>query len=156
MDRASESLKCDVEAACRWLRGKTTKVGVMGFSLGGGLAVLATASSWADAAVVVSASIDRLDRLAGPRPTKPKATLVLASELDPKRAEAAKVLDARGEDPKRTIVFPGAAHSMALFAERAEAKEAALVWLAQLLGAVPYAPPTPTPVPPPATSTPAP
>ena len=139
----------DVEAACKWLREKTPKVGVMGLSLGGNLAVLATASAWADTAVVVSANIAKLGLLAGGRPTKPRATLVLASDRDPGRADSAKVLDATGEAPKRTTVYSGASHSLGLLNDHADAKEAALAWLAERLGATPHTPPTPAPAPPP-------
>ena len=136
----------DVEAACAWLRQRSPRVGVLGLSLSGDLAVLATASGWADAAVAVSANADQLPALAGSRPTVPRATLVLASESDPGRAESARALDRAGLSPKSLSLYPGAAHALDLLVQRPEAWKAAVGWLGELLGAVP--PPVPVvPVP---------
>jgi len=142
----------DVEAACRWLRARTAKVGVVGLSLGGNLAVLATARGQADAAVVVSANAERLDSLAGDRPAAARAALFIASEDAPQRAESAKALLTAAAEPKKLLLVPGAAHNLALFEEYPEAKAAMLDWLVKQLGATPgptmsAAPATPTPPP---------
>lgn len=136
----------DVEAAGKWLRGRTAKVGAMGLALGANLVVLATASGWADAGVALSATTDRLAPLAGGRPTKPEATLFVASEEDPGRAAAAQELSAKEGEPRKLIVVPGSAHNLALFGEHPRTKEEAYAWLVERLGATPLAP-APTPVP---------
>lgn len=142
----------DVEAACAWLRSRASKVGAMGVSLGANLAVLATASRWADAGVAISANVERLAALAGGRPAAPNALLVIASEVDPERAASARALDASGGAPKRLLIVPGAAHNLALLAEHPEVGRAAFEWLVERLGA---AAPGPTPTPTPAAAPPA-
>jgi alpha-beta hydrolase superfamily lysophospholipase len=131
----------DVEAACVWLRGRAGKVGVMGLSVGANLAILATASGWADTAVAISASTERLGALAGKRPTAPRSLLVLAAEADPGRATSAQNLLQAASEPKGSRLFPGAAHNLDLLTQHPEALEAALSWLADRLEAVP--PPSP-------------
>ena len=130
-----------MEAACAWLKQRTPRVGVLGLSLSGDLAVLATASGWADAAVSVSANAELLASLAGSRPTIPRATLVLASEGDPGRGGVRPALDRSGRDPKKLLLLPGTAHDLDIFRQRPEAWQTALDWLAERLGAVP--PPAP-------------
>jgi alpha-beta hydrolase superfamily lysophospholipase len=137
----------DVEAACRWLRERAPKVAVLGLSTGGNLAVIATASRWAGAAVAVSANIDRLNPLAGTRPKTARATLFLAAQDDPRRAASARAYLAAAEEPKEMLIFPGAAHNLALLAEKPEAKAAALDWLAGQLGSTPLPTPAPSPTP---------
>lgn len=144
----------DVDAACAWLRARAPKVGVVGFSLSGNLAVLATATGWAEAGVSVSANAERLPALAGSRPSSPRGLLVLASEKDPGRAESARALDAAGRDPKSIVLYPGTAHAVELFRTEPAAQAAAIAWLEARLGPIPP-PPTPTPVPSP-TAAPAP
>ncbi len=116
----------DVEAACTWLRTKAPKVGVVGLSLGGNLAVLATARGWADAAVVISANSERLEPLAGGKPAAPRATLFVASEEAPQRAASAKALLAAAAEPKKLLLVPGSAHNLVLLEEHPEAVEAML------------------------------
>lgn len=137
----------DVEAACKWLHGRSPKTGVIGLSTGGNLAVIATAAHWADAAVVVSANITGLDSLASTRPKKARATLFLAAENDPHRADSARAFMAAAEEPKKMLIFAGSAHSLALFYDKPEAKAAALDWLAGQLGATPLPTPVPSPTP---------
>lgn len=138
----------DVEAACAWLRSRASKVSAMGVSLGGNLVVLATAARWVESGVAISANVDRLAVLSGGRPTAPAGLLVLATEDDPLRAASARALDASGGAPKRLLIFPGAAHNLALMAEHPEAKRSALEWLVERLGVVPPVPtPTPTALP---------
>lgn len=131
----------DVEAACRWLRERAPRLGVMGLSVGGNLAVIATASGWAEAGVALSAETERLTRLAGSRPRKPRATLLIASEEAPGRAAAARALHDAEETPRKLIIVPGAAHNLTLFTEHPETKDAAYAWLSERLGAPP--PPQP-------------
>ena len=133
----------DVEAACAWLRPRTSRLGIVGFSLSGNLAALATASGWAEAGVAVSANADRLARLAGTRPSVPHGLLVLASEQDPGRAESARELNAAGRDPKALVLYPGTAHALELLRAEPAAKAATFEWLEARLG--PVAPP-PAPV----------
>lgn len=152
----------DVEAACAWLRGRSPRVAVVGFSLSGDLAALATAAGWAEAGVSVSANAEQLPLLAGTRPSSPRGLLVLASEKDPGRAASARTLDALGRDPKSVVVYPGSAHSLELLRTEPAAKAATFAWLEARLGPVtpppapvePAAPavtPTPTPTPTPTT-----
>jgi alpha-beta hydrolase superfamily lysophospholipase len=140
----------DVEAACRWLRERASKVGVVGLSLGGNLAILASAEGLADAIVVVSANAERLPPLAGGRPTVPHAVLFLASEEAPNREESAQALFAAAGKPKEILLVPGSAHNLVLFAEHPETRAAMLNWLTARLGATPPPPPTPAPSPTPA------
>ena len=133
----------------------------MGLSLGANLAILATASRWADAAVSISANADKLGSLSGNRPGAARATLFLAAEDDPDRARSARELLAAAAEPKKALVYPGAAHNLSLFSAHPESAKAALSWLADRLrgetmsarettmSAVPP-PPTPTPGPTPA------
>ena len=146
----------DVEAACRWLRERAPKVGAVGLSLGGSLAVLASAGGLVDAAVVVSTNADRVAALAGGRPTAARDVLFIASERAPQRAESANALYAAAAGPKLLLLVPGAAHNLVLFSEHPEAEAAMFDWLVSHLGATPLptmtAPtPVPSPVPPPAT-----
>ena len=127
----------DVEAASAWLRERADRIGIVGLSLGGNLAVLATARGQADAAVVVSANAERLAPLAGGRPAAARAALFIASEDAPQRAESAKALLAAAAEPKNLLLVPGAAHNLVLFDEHPEAKAAMLDWLAGQLGATP-------------------
>jgi alpha-beta hydrolase superfamily lysophospholipase len=133
----SNAFPQDVKAACEWLRTRSRGVGVMGLSLGGNLAVLATASRWADTAVSVSANVERLPSLAGSRPTKARSLLALASQDDTARADSASKLADAAEPPKKAIVFPGSAHNLSLLGENPEAKRAAYDWLVKELGAQP-------------------
>lgn len=126
----------DVEAACAWLKTRASRIGVVGFSLSGNLAALATATGWAEAGVAVSPYAERLPALAGTRPKTPKGLLVLASEKDPGRAESAHALDAAGREPKSVVVYPGAAHALDLLRSEAAAKAAAYAWLEARLGPV--------------------
>ncbi len=133
----------DVETACLWLRGRARSVGVLGLSLGGNLAVLATANGWADAAVAVSANADRLKALAGTRSQSARGTLALAAENDAGRAASAQAITQAGREPRKLLLLPGAAHNLELL-DDPRAKNAAYDWLAERLGVVP---PTPTPTP---------
>ena len=133
----------DVEAACAWLRARAPRVGVLGLSLSGNLAALATATGCAEGGVAVSANADRLPQLAGTRPSSPRGLLVLASEKDPGRADSARALDASGQEPKRVLLYAGAAHALDLLRTEPAAKAAAYGWLEERLG--PVAPP-PVPV----------
>lgn len=141
----------DVEAACAWLRSRAPRIGVVGFSLSGNLAALATATGWAEAGVAVSTNAERLAALAGSRPAKPRGLLVLASKDDPGRAGSARSLDAAGRDPKSVVLYPGAAHALELLRTEPAAKAVAFAWLESRLGPV-----TPPPTPAPATPAPAP
>lgn len=146
----------DVEAACRWLRERAPRVGVVGLSLGGSLAVLASAGGLVEAAVVISTNADRIAALAGGRPAAARGALFIASEQAPQRAESARILLAAAAEPKKLLLVPGAAHNFVLFSEHPEAKAAMFDWLVSRLGATPLptmgAPtPVPSPVPPPAT-----
>ena len=138
----------DVEAAAAWLRGHARKTAALGFSTGGYLALLAAARGQVDTAIVVSVNEPRVAGLAGTRPPVPHALLLLACEEDPGRAESARKLEAAAKDPKRLLIFPGAAHNLAVLREHPEAEKAILAWLAERLGApAPPAPPTPPPTP---------
>jgi dienelactone hydrolase len=133
----------DVEAACAWLRSRSPHVGVIGLSLSGNLAALATATGWAEAGVAVSPNADSFGRLVGTRPSSPRGLLVLASEKDPGRADSARRLDAAGHNPKSVVLYKGAAHALELLRTEPAAKVAAFEWLEARLG--PLAPP-PAPV----------
>ncbi len=130
----------DVEAACAWLRPRASRLGVIGLSLSGNLAALATATGWAEAAVAVSANADRFEQLAGTRPKSPQGLLVLASEKDPGRADSARALHALGRPPKSVSLYPGAAHALALLQGEPKAKALAFDWLDARLGPVAPAP----------------
>ncbi len=69
----------DVEAACQWLKKRAKTTGILGLSLGGNLAVLASAEGLADAIVVVSSNAERLPPLAGGRTAKARGALFIAS-----------------------------------------------------------------------------
>ena len=143
----------DVEAACRWLRERARKTGLVGLSLGGNLALLASAQGLADAAVIVSANAERLSPLAGGRPTSARGALFIAAEQAPQRAGSARTLFAAAAEPKKLLLVPGSAHNFVLFSEHPEARAAMLDWLAARLGAVPLpsmSAPTPVPSPAPA------
>lgn len=137
LQTSSSAFPRDVEAACAWLRSRASRVGVVGLSLSGNLAALATATGWADAGVAVSAYAERLPALAGSRPTSARGLLVLASEADPGRAESARTLDAAGRAPKAVAVFPGAAHALDLLTFEPGAKKAAIEWLEARLSPIP-------------------
>lgn len=138
----------DVQAACVWLERRSSAVGIAGVSLGGQLAVIATASGWAEAGVAISANGDRLPQIAGARPTAGRNLLVLAAEQDPGRAASGRALYAAATGEKKLALYPGAAHNLGLFVEHPAAKDSALDWLAALLDAKAVVPPTPVPEPP--------
>lgn len=140
----------DVEAACRWLKGRAKATGIVGLSLGGNLAILASAERLADAIVVVSSNAERLPPLAGGRSTVARAALFIASEAAPRREESAQALFAAAAEPKQLLLVPGSAHNLVLFAEHPETKAAMLDWLTARLGATPLSLPTPAPSPSPA------
>lgn len=140
----------DVQAACAWLRERASRVGVVGLSTGGNLAVLAAARGWADAAVALSANAGTLARLAGGTLPEPRSTFLVAAVDDPGREASARALDAAGREPKGLVIVPGAAHNLALFQQHPKTRTAALDWMAEQLGAVPPVPATGAPEPPPA------
>jgi len=142
MQTSPNAFPRDVEAACAWLRSRSPRVGVLGLSLSGNLAALATANGWAESGVSVSANAEQLAPLAGPRPASPRGLLVLASEKDPGRAASARALDASGREPKSAVVYPGSAHALELLRTEPAAKEATFAWLEARLGPV-----TPPPAP---------
>jgi dienelactone hydrolase len=133
----------DVEAAVAWLRSRSPRLAVVGFSLSGNVAAIATANGWAEAGVSVSASSEPLASLAGSRSSAPRGLLVLASEKDPGRAASARALDAAGRDPKSVAVYPGSAHALELLRTEPAAKPALFAWLEARVG--PVTPP-PSPV----------
>ncbi|MGE5344354.1 MAG: alpha/beta hydrolase [Acidithiobacillales bacterium] len=133
----------DVEAACRWLRERSGKTGIVGLSLGGNLAILASAEGLADAVVVVSANSERLAPLAGGRSSTAHAALFIASEEAPDREKSAQALFATAADPKELLIVPGTAHNLVLFSEDPETKTAMLDWLVERLGAAPPTAPAP-------------
>jgi len=136
----------DVEAAAGWLRTRASRVGALGFSTGGTLALLAAARGQVDTAVAVSVNEPRIAGLAGPVAPVPRSVLLLACEADPGRASSARKLMAAAREPKRLLLFPGAAHNLAVLREHPEAMKAILAWLAERLGV-----PAPAPEKPPAT-----
>ena len=125
----------DVQAAAAWLKGRASKTAALGFSTGGYLALLAAARGQVDAAVVISVNEPRVAALAGETPPVPRALLLLACESDPGRADSAKKLEAAARAPKRLLLFPGAAHNLALLREHPEGERAVFDWLAARLGA---------------------
>jgi alpha-beta hydrolase superfamily lysophospholipase len=135
----------DVEAACRWLRERSAHIGIVGLSLGGNLAILASSEGLTDAVVIVSANAERLSVLTGGRPAAARAALFIASQEAPQREESAQSLFAAAAEPKELLLVPGAAHNFVLFTEHPETKAAMLDWLVKRLGAEP--PPAPTPAP---------
>jgi len=146
----------DVEAAGRWLKEKAKKTGAVGLSLGGNLAILASAQGLVDAIVVVSSNAERLSPLAGGRSTAARGVLFIAAEQAPQRAESARALFAAAAEPKKLLSVSGSAHNLVLFAEHPGTKEAMFAWLAERLGAAPPPVPTPAPSPTPAPATPTP
>jgi len=123
----------DVQAAAAWLKTRAPKTAALGFSTGGYLALLAAARGQVDAAIVISVNEPRLARLAGESPPVPRSLLLLACEADPGRADSAKKIEAAARAPKRLLLFPGAAHNLALLREHPEAEKAVFDWLAERL-----------------------
>jgi alpha-beta hydrolase superfamily lysophospholipase len=124
----------DVEAAAAWLRARAPKTAALGLSTGGYLALLAAARGQVDTAVVISVNEPRVAALAGAKPPVPRSLLLLACETDPGRADSAKKLEAAAQAPKRLLLFPGAAHNLAVLREHPEAEKAVFGWLAERLG----------------------
>lgn len=123
----------DVEAAAAWMKARAPKTAALGFSVGGYLALLAAARGQVDAAVVISVNEPRVADLAGAATPVPRSLFLLACEADPGRADSAKKLEAAAQAPKRVLLFPGAAHNLALLREHPEAEKAVLGWLAERL-----------------------
>ena len=123
----------DVEAAAAWMKARAPKTAAFGFSVGGYLALLAAARGQVDAAIVISVNEPRVAGLAGQTPPVPRSLLLLACEADPGRADSAKKLEAAAHAPKRLLLFPGAAHNLALLREHPEAEKAVLGWLSERL-----------------------
>jgi alpha-beta hydrolase superfamily lysophospholipase len=121
----------DVEAAAAWMKERAPKTAALGFSVGGYLALLAAARGQVDAAIVISVNEPRVAGLAGQSPPVPRSLLLLACEADPGRADSAKKLEAAAHAPKRLLLFPGAAHNLALLREHPEAEKAVLGWLSE-------------------------
>jgi alpha-beta hydrolase superfamily lysophospholipase len=140
----------DVEAAAGWLRTRAPKTAALGFSTGGILALLAASRGQVDTAVAISVNEPRIAGLAGPAPPVPRSLLLLACETDPGRADSARKLEAAAREPKRLLLYPGAAHNLAVLREHPESEKAVLDWLAERLGApapqgMSASPPTPAP-----------
>jgi alpha-beta hydrolase superfamily lysophospholipase len=131
----------DVAAAAAWLRARAPRTAALGLSTGGTLALLASARGQVNTAVAVSVNEPRVADLAGPVAPAPRSVLLLACEADPGRADSARKLVASAREPKRLLLFPGAAHNLAVFREHAEAMKAVLAWLEERLGMPPPAPP---------------
>jgi len=124
----------DVEAAARWLRTRAPHTAALGLSTGGFLALLAAARGQLDTAVAVSVNEPRIAGLAGPAAPVPRSVFFLACEADPGRASSARRLMAAAKEPKRVLLFPGAAHNLAVLREHPEAMQEILAWLAERLG----------------------
>ncbi len=125
----------DVEAAAAWMKARAPKTAALGFSVGGYLALLAAARGQVDAAIVISVNEPRVAGLAGQSPPVARSLLLLACEADPGRADSAKKLEAAAQAPKRLLLFPGAAHNLAVLREHPEAEKAVFTWLGERLGA---------------------
>ena len=119
----------DVEAAAAWMKARAPKTAAFGFSVGGYLALLAAARGQVDAAIVISVNEPRVADLAGQSPPVPRSLLLLACVADPGRADSAKKLEAAAQAPKRLLLFPGAAHNLAVLREHPEAEKAVFDWL---------------------------
>ncbi len=132
----------DVEAAAAWLRARATKTAALGLSTGGYLALLAAARGQVDTAVAISVNEPKVAGLAGPVAPVPRSLLLVACEDDPGRADSARKLEGAARDPKRAVLYPGAAHNLAVLREHPEAEAVILGWLGERLG-VPVPPPTP-------------
>ena len=134
----------DVEAASAWLKTRVPRTAALGLSTGGYLALLAAARGQVDTAVAISVAQPRVAGLAGQVPPVPRSVLLLACEDDPGRADSARTLEAAALEPKRLLLFAGAAHNLAVLREHPEAMKAILAWLADRLGTPPpAAAPTP-------------
>jgi pimeloyl-ACP methyl ester carboxylesterase len=138
--RSPQAFPRDVEAACRWLKERTRQIGVFGWQVGANLAVLASANGWADVAVAISASTSNLAEIAGGRATRPRKTLLIASAGDPGREASAQSLHKDGVEPKKLIIYSGAAHARALLESNKAALDESIAWLADGLGAIPPPP----------------
>jgi len=129
----------DVEAAAAWLRARAPKTAALGFSTGGYLALLAAARRQVETAVAISVNEPKVAGLAGAAAPVPRSLLLLACEGDPGRADSARKLDAAAQAPKRLLLYPGAAHNLAVLREHPEAETAILAWLAERIGPPPPA-----------------
>ncbi|HTS02501.1 MAG TPA: alpha/beta fold hydrolase [Thermoanaerobaculia bacterium] len=134
----------DVESAAAWMRARAPRTAALGFSVGGYLALLAAARGQVDTAIAFSVNEPKVAALAGPAAPAPRSLLLVACEDDPGRAESARKLEASAQPPKRLLLFPGAAHNLAVLREHPEAVAAILAWLAERIG-----PPAPAPAAPP-------
>lgn len=137
----------DVEAAAAWLKTRSPRTAALGFSTGGYLGLIASSARQVDAVVAVSVNDLRLLALAGGKSITPRGALFLACEVDPGRADSARRLLAASAEPKQLLLFPGGAHTLAVFREHPEAKQAAFEWLATRLGVTLPAAPTLSPAP---------
>ncbi len=151
----------DVEAAAAWLKARAPKTAALGLSTGGYLALLAAARGQVDTAVAISVNEPRVAGLAGTAAPVPRSLLLVACEADPGRAASARKLEAAAQAPKRAVLYPGAAHNLAVLREHPEAEAVILDWLAARLGApprpaIPVSTPAPTAAPAPASPSPAP
>jgi alpha-beta hydrolase superfamily lysophospholipase len=123
----------DVEAAAAWMRARAPRTAALGLSVGGYLSLLAAARGQVDTAIAISVNEPKVAALAGPVAPAPRALLLLACEEDPGRADSAKKLESAAKPPKRLLLFPGAAHNLAVLREHPEAEKAVLDWLAARL-----------------------
>ena len=113
------------------------KTAALGLSTGGYLALLASARGQVNTAIAISVNEPKVAALAGPVAPVPRSLLLLACEADPGRADSARRLDAAAQPPKRLLLFPSAAHNLAVLREHPEAEKAVLDWLAGRLKLTP-------------------
>lgn len=124
-----------VRAALSWLKSQEDiagdRLGILGGSVGGNLAVASLALGEVKAAVCMSGHYKNAQRLAGrPEEFAPKGLFVLAADGDRGRVEHATKLLELSQNPKRMKILKGSnAHGVSILKESSGLRTAVLDWL---------------------------
>jgi dienelactone hydrolase len=130
----------DLVAAISFLRSDrrvdSSRIGIVGASLGGNLACVGSSELGVKTAVVISAKTTAAQNLAGKEELGLRSVFYIASEGDEEgqRAQWAKELHGKTQDPaKIKIVAASSAHGVNIFEDLPEVEEEILEWLRESL-----------------------
>gem|GEM_PF-2262629 len=129
----------DVRAALQFLREQTyvdtTRLGVVGTSIGANLAVASAILKLSKTSVAISPRLPPIENLAGTPTNNMKSVFYLAGENDSGgQAQDCQTMFSRTEEPKSIHIYPNTAdHGLALFQSQPDLQDKIIMWMSQNL-----------------------